>query len=708
MDNNDSDGISNIPLSGKFMKTLIGTFCAKPIKGDDTWPHMSIGVAENSVVATDSLSAIIIGEDAELHVSTQRKSAELESARAAIYGDAVRLEEIERKVDKETGEAEPMPHVRAAIRTNLMGMKPIAVVDPAALLAIGKLAAAANAWRVELFQPSGDPSMLGFEFQFHPDEEHINLFSTWEGEIQAKGIFKATAASRRRLEEVEQAEQPDAVAEPPKRKAKKSDAVAAETGEELPPATPTEPEPDLAPIDLLARSSRGDYLLPPLSVLAAPTQDADGDESDYREQVLEIMRAHNVPARILAVSAGPTVARYEIEVPAGAAIKRVAGMGDDIQLQLGVKSVRIQAPIPGKKAIGIELPNPSPRTVALSEVCARHEFVDAKAPLTVALGLDIGGRPVYADLAQMPHLLIAGATNSGKSIGVAALLCSLLLRNSPDELRLLMIDPKRVELTLFEDLPHLMCPVVTEIMEVPGVLRALVREMERRYDELSEAKVRNISGYNAKAAEKMPYCVLVVDELADLIMTCSDAEDLIVRLAQKARAVGIHLVVATQRPSADIVTGLIKANIPSRIAYNVASGVDSRVILDQGGAEKLLGRGDMLFSAVDAGGQVTRIQGAYVSEAEVDAVCDLWRTQPTPDRAILQLDDDDDSEDVDDMLELASAFVRERGQASTSMLQRKFSIGLQRAAGLLDEMERQGIVGPRDGPGPRKVLEAVR
>ena len=380
------------------------------------------------------------------------------------------------------------------------------------------------------------------------------------------------------------------------------------------------------------------------------------------------------------------------------------------------KSVRIIAPIPGRSAIGVEVPNSQPTPVSLREVCDTREYQEHPSRLCVGLGQDVSGVNRYADLTRMPHLLIGGATNSGKSIGLATIITSLLMRNTPKDVRFVMIDPKRVELSLFDQIPHLMCPVIKDVKEAPGVLRAVWREMDRRYDIFSNHGVRNIDGWNEKASfqERMPYIVVVIDELADLmIQAAAEVETSICRLAQLARATGIHLVIATQRPSVDVITGTIKANIASRIAFTVSSQIDSRTILDQKGAESLIGRGDMLFLPIDASKPV-RIQGCYVSEKEIDRVCSFWREQEGP-AYVLQPVSDGDSEgktrsgghgdeESDALWEDAVRWVADRGQASTSMLQRRFSIGFQRASRLLDSMEERGIVGPRDGPRPREVL----
>jgi S-DNA-T family DNA segregation ATPase FtsK/SpoIIIE len=321
----------------------------------------------------------------------------------------------------------------------------------------------------------------------------------------------------------------------------------------------------------------------------------------------------------------------------------------------------------------------------------------------------------YADLTRMPHMLIGGATNSGKSIGLASIIMSLLMRNTPKDLKFVMIDPKRVELALFDNIPHLLCPVIKDVKEAPGVLRAVWREMDRRYDLLSEHGVRNIDGWNAKASfqDRMPYIVVVIDELADLMIQArAEVETSIVRLAQLARAVGIHLVIATQRPSVDVITGTIKANIPSRVAFAVSAQVDSRTILDTKGAEDLIGRGDMLYMPIDAS-KPMRIQGCYVSEKEIESVCEFWRAQERPTYVLQPIIEaanraerggDGESDESDPLWEEAVMFVAERGQASTSMMQRRFSIGFQRASRLLDMMEERSIVGPRDGPRPREVL----
>ncbi len=466
------------------------------------------------------------------------------------------------------------------------------------------------------------------------------------------------------------------------------------------------------------------YQLPPLSLLAEPATKPKRSPQEMQRNIETLestLEEFGIDANVVEVATGPTVTRYEIQLGPGIRVARISALADNIAMNLAASHVRVEAPIPGKAAIGVEVPNSSPTPVHLREVCDTKEFMENASRLSVALGQDVAGVNKYADLTRMPHLLICGATNSGKSIGLATLITSLLMRNTPRDMRLVMIDPKRVELTLFDGIPHLMCPVIKDVKEAPGVLRAVWREMDRRYDQLSEVGVRNIDGWNAKASfqDKMPYIVVIIDELADLMIQASaEVETSICRLAQLARAVGIHLVIATQRPSVDVITGTIKANIASRIAFTVSSQIDSRTILDQKGAESLIGRGDMLFLPIDAS-KPLRVQGCYVSEKEIDAVCSFWRAQEQPTYVIDPKDlvDEDGGgkkgrglaseggqDDNDPLWEEAVRWCSDRGQASTSMLQRRFSIGFQRASRLLDQMEERRIVGPRDGPRPRDVL----
>lgn len=463
------------------------------------------------------------------------------------------------------------------------------------------------------------------------------------------------------------------------------------------------------------------YQLPAIGLLAEAPFGAERNQVEMQKNIETLegtLEQFGIDATVVEVAAGPTVTRYEIQLGPGIRVARITALAENIAMDLAASQVRVEAPIPGKSAIGVEVPNETPSMVTLRELCDDPQFRNHPSRLYVALGKDVSGVNKYADLTKMPHLLIGGATNSGKSIGLATLITSLLMRNTPKDVRLVMIDPKRVELTLFDHIPHLMCPVIKDTKEAAGVLRAVWREMDRRYDMFSQEGVRNIDGWNQKASfqDKLPYIVVIIDELADLmIQHRAEVETVIVRLAQLARAVGIHMVLATQRPSVDVITGLIKANIPSRLAFSVASAIDSRTILDSKGAEALIGKGDMLFSPIDAN-KPARIQGCYVSEREIDAVCKFWREQEKPAYVLQPIEENvadakkeggDFGEETDPFWEEAVRWVVERNQASTSMLQRKFSIGFQRASRLLDMMEERGIVGPRDGPRPREVMMSL-
>lgn len=701
---------SCIPLSGQFVKAVIDNFCMKPQKGMADFPHCSVGVDRDSIVATDSYSAILVGEDSDDHNATIRNEALLAAERGKLYSTRVDIDGIDVLTDRDTGSVRAMPPIQGIIRDEMAKMDSIAIMSPAALEAVGKVARAAGAIAVELFQPSGETDILGFEFSFAPDPGHVNLFARWDGLIKARGVFKATKSAIARVasNDPDSAKPADESApgakvdlNPPSRHKSARAAGDAQPAVSTPPPAPK-------PVDKTITFTRGNYQLPKLTIL----QDRRDEQSvggEHRETLLRTLSQFNVPATMDQVVIGPRLTQYQVYVPAGSSVKKISGLAQDIQMQLGVQSVRIEAPIPGKQAVGIEIPNSQPRTVGLEELVATESFMNSDKRLLMAVGLNLHGLPVYADLAAMPHLLIAGATGAGKSIGLASLICSLLLRNTPRDLRLIMIDPKKVELTLFEGLPHLMCPVIKDVKEAPGVLRALWREMDRRYDLLSELKVRNIDGYNAKVeeADRMPAIVCVIDELADLMLQARDeVETSIARLTQLARAVGIHMIVATQRPSVDIITGLIKANIPSRIGFKVSSMIDSRVVLDENGAEVLLGRGDLLFKSNEHPGAPVRVQSAFVSEVEIEEICNYWRDQEEP-TYILQMvlpDEADEIGEDDPLLKECRAWVIERGQASTSMLQRKFSIGFSRASALLDALEKAGVVGPRDGPRPREVL----
>lgn len=471
------------------------------------------------------------------------------------------------------------------------------------------------------------------------------------------------------------------------------------------------------------------YTTPPFSLLEVPKQAVGTSRAEIaktEKKLLETLSNFGVETTMLGTSVGPNVTRYELAPKVGVRVNKITSLADDIALSLAATQIRIEAPIPGKAAIGIEIPNKTTSMVYIRELLESREFAAAKSPLTVALGKDISGRMVLCDLSKMPHLLIAGATGSGKSVCLNSLLISLLYKASPEEVKLILIDPKVVELGIYNSIPHLFIPVVNDSKKAAGALQWAASEMDRRYNLFKDALVRDIDGFNEYAQkhpdkfEVQPKIVVVIDELADLMMVAAkEVEDHIVRLCQKARAAGIFLVIATQRPSVNVVTGLIKANVPSRIAFAVASQIDSRVILDGSGAEKLLGRGDMLFKPVGAN-KPQRVQGCYVSDHEVEAVVEYIRQSTNEvqydEQAIEQIEkltkqtgntaaaQEDGSEPMDEMLYPAIECVIETGQASTSYLQRKLKLGYARAARIVDTMEEMGVVGPFEGSKPRQVL----
>ncbi len=469
-----------------------------------------------------------------------------------------------------------------------------------------------------------------------------------------------------------------------------------------------------------ATASGAPFVLPPLDLLKVPDPVAAQDESDAvekRETLLQTLEDFGIGAEISDVAQGPVITRYEVALERGIKVSKIVSLADNLAMSLAAMDVRIEAPIPGKSAIGIEVPNKIRQAVTLREVIDRAEFRNAPGKLTFALGKDVTGVCRYADLAKMPHLLIGGSTGSGKSVGLNTLICSLLYRCTPRDLKLLMIDPKKVELSLYEGIPHLAAPVITNVKQAPSIFKQALREMETRYDKFAKAGTRNIEGFNAKVAseeEKLPYWVLIVDELADLMMQSGpEIEQAICRLAQLSRATGIHLVIATQRPSVNVITGLIKANVSSRIAFAVNSAVDSRTILDSTGADRLIGRGDMLFMPMDAP-KPMRIQGCFVSEAETEELVNYLKAQGAPKFDVLpstlaMVEEDeshasDMTDSEDELFEPAVKLVVTNGQASTSMLQRRFKVGYTRAARLVDMMQERGIVGPLDGAKPRDIL----
>ena len=466
----------------------------------------------------------------------------------------------------------------------------------------------------------------------------------------------------------------------------------------------------------------GEPQLPPLDLLIDPPEKKDThvqrESLEMNARRLERKLADfGVEGEVVEILPGPVITMYEYKPAPGIKISKVAGLSDDLALTLRAPSIRIVAPIPGKAAIGIEIPNNQREPVFLKEVLESPSYTESKHKLPIALGKDITGTPFITDLARMPHLLVAGATGAGKSVSINAMIESLLFKVSPDMVRFLMIDPKRIELSVYHDIPHLLHPVVTNPKEATKALRWAVAEMERRYMLLSDRGVRNIDTYNRKVlkeqkAEKtLPYIIVIIDELADLMMASSrNVEEAITRLAQMARAAGIHLIIATQRPSVDVLTGVIKANFPARISFQVSSRVDSRTILDAMGAEHLLGEGDMLFLPPGVG-RITRIHGAYVSEKEIQEVTDFLRNQKKPEydttiRTEIARDDLPDEEEIelDEKYDEAVEVVIKTGQASISMLQRKLRVGYNRAARMIEVMEIEGIVGPSDGVRPREVF----
>lgn len=486
--------------------------------------------------------------------------------------------------------------------------------------------------------------------------------------------------------------------------------------------------------------------LPPLDLLAAAADTSQYVEG-YSHEILETLSRDveqylldfGIQADVVAAHPGPVITRFELQLAAGVKVSKLSALAKDLARSLSVISVRVVEIIPGKTVVGLELPNPNRAMVVLSEVLTSDVYQQAYSPLTLALGVDIAGHPMIVDLAKMPHLLVAGTTGSGKSVGINAMILSLLFKSTPEQVRLILIDPKMLELSVYDGIPHLLTPVVVDMKEAASALRWCVQEMERRYRLMASLGVRNLAGFNTKVTEAavsgtpltdplwkptesmdekppelsaLPYVVVVIDELADMMMVVGKkVEQLIARIAQKARAAGIHLILATQRPSVDVLTGLIKSNIPTRISFQVSSKIDSRTILDQQGAEQLLGHGDMLFLAPGTGAPL-RVHGAFVDDQEVHRVADDWRARGAPEYIDAITEDmsdfgesamGDDVEDVDLLYDEAVQFVTSARKASTSSVQRRFKIGYNRAARLIDEMERVGVIGPMEG-GMRDVL----
>jgi S-DNA-T family DNA segregation ATPase FtsK/SpoIIIE len=472
----------------------------------------------------------------------------------------------------------------------------------------------------------------------------------------------------------------------------------------------------LSQIEVGEREKPKDWKFPPLDILQKPPKkkrEVNEAEIDKKIKVLlEKLKQFKIEGDVVRYYIGPVVTTFEFKPLPHIKVSKILSLQDDLAMALKAKSIRIQAPIPGKDVVGIEIPNDEMETIYLREILESEIFQKSKSPLTLALGKDIVGAPFVTDLKKLPHLLIAGTTGSGKSVGINSMILSLLYKNSPDELKFVMIDPKMLEFSIYNDIPHLLTPVITDSKKAITALNAMVKEMERRYKLMAKMRVKNIEGYNKKVSkeEKLPYIVIIIDELADLMMTSGkDVEYAIARLAQMARASGIHLIVATQRPSVDVVTGLIKANLPSRISFKVGQKIDSKVILDQFGAESLLGRGDMLFTPPGITGLI-RLHAPFASEEEIEKVVEFLKSQREPvfdNSFISQIESEAEMEeldDVDELFEEAKEIILKERRTSISYLQRRLQIGYNRAANIIEQMERAGILSPPNAKGQREIL----
>ncbi len=493
------------------------------------------------------------------------------------------------------------------------------------------------------------------------------------------------------------------------------------------PRPPSEPTRSYDRLGEGSDHINADYQLPSVELLnpsPPPPPQLESMVAERQQVLMQCLNDFKIGANVQRVAMGPTITRYEVQLEPGILVKKIVALADNLAMSLAAIDVRVEAPIPGKSAIGIEVPNDKPQLVSIRECLETPEFMDAPSKLTFALGKDVAGNFKYADLARMPHLLVGGSTNSGKSVCLNAIITSMVYRATPREVQFVMIDPKRVELSLYDGIPHLLSPVIKDTKMAAGILRSVIKEMDRRYELFARLGTRNLEGYNNKVEPhmKLSFIVVIIDELADLMMTQgAEVELLICRLAQLARATGIHLILATQRPSVDVITGTIKANIASRIAFAVATAIDSRTILDSTGADRLIGRGDMMFLPIDAS-KPMRVQGCFVGEAETDKLVEYLKTQEEPnytmtptDSASGYGDDDDDGSSGeggnaegsnDELFEICVRWVVNQKEASTSSLQRKFKIGYTRAARIVDTMEAKGIVGPMDGVKRREVMLA--
>jgi S-DNA-T family DNA segregation ATPase FtsK/SpoIIIE len=531
-----------------------------------------------------------------------------------------------------------------------------------------------------------------------------NRIKVETGLVKINGIDKSGFMSEK-VQERNKAIEPDVPVEK-KPLAKKEAVIASASGSEA-----------KMDIQAIERADRKDWKLPPFDLLQESKTNVDSGNIEANVSIIQkALFDFGIEVEMGEVNVGPTVTQYTLRPAIGVKLSQIAALRDDLALALSASSLRMELPIPGKALVGIEIPNRTSSIVRLREVLQTQDFVNNPSPLAFGLGRDVAGHPVVSDLARMPHMMIAGATGTGKSVALNSFFISLLYKNTPQDVKFIVVDPKRVEMTLYNGIPHLLTPVITEHEKAVNALKWAVGEMDRRYKTLAEAGKRNILEYNEIALVRMPYIVIVVDELADLMAVAQrDVEATIVRLAQMARAVGIHLLLATQRPSVEVITGLIKANVTARIAFAVASQIDSRTILDTAGAEKLLGRGDMLFMTSDMP-KPRRIQGTYIDEKEVKAVVDFFKEQSG---SVIYNDEVTEKsrhqgstmsggsdEDTDALLSEAENAVRQAGKASASLLQRRLRVGYARAARLLDLLEERGIIGPGDGAKPREVYES--
>ncbi|HEY4399670.1 MAG TPA: DNA translocase FtsK [Lactobacillaceae bacterium] len=558
----------------------------------------------------------------------------------------------------------------------------------------------------------------------------------WQEQRQTAAVEKPKRRLRRLPDEVDLSaasteEQPSAVE--PEVPAVETPVVAPKINMPTPPKSevPTPVDEESAPeepvdVTFATTSTNDDYQLPNpdlLSAIGATDQSQEYQDARGKAETLAAtLKSFNIDVAVESVTIGPTVTQYEIKPAVGVKVSRIANLADDLAMALAARSLRIEAPIPGKNLVGIEVPNDVQATVGFRDIV--ENAPTPKNLLTVPIGRDVSGQIKTADLSAMPHLLIAGSTGSGKSVAINGIIAGLLMQAKPDEVKLMMVDPKKVELSVYNGIPHLLTPVVSEPRKAARALQKVVKEMEERYELFAQFGIRNIAGYNqevdkqnanaketdAPIMQRMPYIVAIVDELADLMMTVSgEVEPAIIRIAQMGRAAGIHLILATQRPSVDVITGLIKANVPSRIAFAVSSGIDSRTILDQNGAEKLLGRGDMLFAPI--GQQPQRVQGAFISDSDVENIVTFVKSQQeveydetlmVSDEEVAQAEGGGESSE-DELFNEALDFVIQQQKASTSLLQRRFRIGYNRAARLIDDLEQGGYIGPQDGSRPREV-----